>query len=169
VELVEDADTPWAKHPYHAADGLPSSEARSLVRRSIEGARSAASRELRAAVKRARERGHGVSGCAILVGAPMPDWSVDQVLAVHFRMHQAEGALFRDALVRATEACGLRLVEIPEKSLAERAEAALATPWSSLQKRIAQLGKSVGPPWGKDEKDAALAAMVALQGASFRD
>jgi hypothetical protein len=25
------------------------------------------------------------------------------------------------------------------------------------------LGKSVGPPWGKDQKDAALAAMIALR------
>jgi len=31
-------------------------------------------------------------------------------------------------------------------------------------KRIAMLGKSMGPPWGKDQKDAALAAMVALAG-----
>ena len=28
---------------------------------------------------------------------------------------------------------------------------------------VAGLGKSVGPPWGKDQKSAALAAMVALQ------
>jgi hypothetical protein len=33
-----------------------------------------------------------------------------------------------------------------------------------LLKRVAALGKSVGPPWGKDQKDAALAAMIALQG-----
>jgi len=31
----------------------------------------------------------------------MPDWSTDEILAVHFRMHKAEGELFRDALVRA--------------------------------------------------------------------
>jgi hypothetical protein len=29
-------------------------------------------------------------------------------------------------------------------------------------KTIAALGKSVGPPWGKDQKEATLAAMIAL-------
>jgi hypothetical protein len=28
-------------------------------------------------------------------------WSVDQILAVHVRMHQAEGVLFPDAIARA--------------------------------------------------------------------
>jgi hypothetical protein len=58
------------------------------------------------------------------------------------------------------------LVAIPEKRLTEHAEQALATPAAAVMKRIAALGKSVGPPWGKDQKDAALAAMIALQSPS---
>jgi len=162
MDLVEDDSALWAKQPYHAAEGLRPSEARSVVKRGIDAARRIAVREMRAAVKSAHERGHEVEACAVLVGEPMPDWSVDQILAVHFRMHKAEGALFRDVLVRAAAACDLKLVEIPEKSLAEHAEAALATPLGKLQTRIAALGKSVGSPWGKDQKDASLAAMVAL-------
>jgi hypothetical protein len=33
-----------------------------------------------------------------------------------------------------------------------------------VKQTIASLGKSVGPPWGKDQKDAALAALIALRG-----
>jgi len=98
---------------------------------------------------------------------PMPDWTVDEILAVHFRMHKAEGVLFRDALARAAGACGLTLLEIPEKQLDEHAERALATSVNRLRGTIASLGKSVGPPWGKDQKDASLAAMIALQGQRF--
>ncbi len=83
---------------------------------------------------------------------------------MHFRMHKAEGVLFREALARAAGACGVRVVEIPEKLLDEHANKMLATPVSSPRKRIETLGKSVGPPWGKDQKDAALAALIALQG-----
>jgi hypothetical protein len=119
---------------------------------------------MRMAVKRAREAGHEVAACAVLVVDPMPDWSVDEILAVHFRMHKAEGVLFRDALARAAKACGLRLLPVPEKQLDEHAERALATSVNSFRNTIASLGKSVGPPWGKDQKDAALAAMIALQG-----
>ena len=164
LELAEEADAQWAKQPYHAAEGLRSDEARKVVQRGVAAARKLAVREMWAAVKRAREAKHEIVACAVLVADPMPDWSVEEILAVHFRMHQAEGVLFRDALARAANACGLRLVAIPEKLLTEQAERALATSASALMKRIATLGKSAGPPWGRDQKDAALAAMIALQG-----
>ena len=159
VELVEDE---WAKQPYHAAEDLKSDAARDVVKCGVEAAHRIAVREMRAAVKRERE--NEVTACAVLIANPMPDWSTQEILAVHFRMHKAEGVLFRDALVRATEACGLRLVAIPEKLLTKHAERALRTPASDLVKRITALGKPVGPPWGKDQKDAALAALLALQG-----
>ena len=161
IELVEDE---WAKQPYHAAEDLKPGAARDVVKRGVEAARRIAVREMRAAMKRERERENEITGCAVLVVDPMPDWSVDEILAVHLRMHKAEGVLFRDALVRAAKACGLRLVEIPEKMLTLRAERALGLPESSLTKEIAMLGKAAGPPWGKDQKEAALAALVALRG-----
>src|SRR6266850_4628421 len=164
LELVEKEETSWAKQPYHAAENLNANDARDLVRRGIAAARRLAIREMRTAVKHAREAGHEVAACAILMGNPMPDWSVDEILSVHFRMHKAEGVLFRDALAEAAGSCDLKLVRVPEKELDEQAERALATSVASLRKTIASLGKSVGPPWGKDQKDAALAAMIALQG-----
>src|SRR5213594_1849265 len=164
MELVEKEDASWAKQPYHAAERLNAGDARDLVGRGLETARRIAVREMRTAVKRAREAGHEVTACAVLVVDPMPDWTVDEILAVHFRMHKAEGVLFRDALARAAGACGLRVLGIPEKQLDEHAERALATSVNSLRKTIASLGKSVGPPWGKDQKDASLAAMIALLG-----
>jgi hypothetical protein len=79
-------------------------------------------------------------------------------------MHKAEGVLFPDALARAATACGLSLLAIPEKRLSEHALTALGTPMAGLTKTVALLGKSVGSPWGKDQKSATLAAMIALQG-----
>jgi len=163
IELVEEE---WARQPYHAAENLKPDAARDVVKRGVKATHRIAVREMRAAVRREQQRGNIVKACAVLVTDPMPDWSVDEILAVHFRMHKAEGVLFRDALVRATQGCGLRLVAIPEKLLAKHAERVLGTPVRTLVKTIAALGKSVGPPWGKDQKDAALAALVALEGRS---
>jgi hypothetical protein len=160
IELVEEE---WAKQPYHAAEPLERAAARDVVRRGVEAARRIARGELRDAVNREHRRENVVTACAVLVGEPMPDWSVDEILAVHFRMHKAEGVVFRDALARAAVSCGLKIVTIPEKLLGKRAQTVLATPLSALTKTIAALGKSVGPPWGKDQKDAALAAVVALK------
>ena len=164
VELVEKHEASWAKQPYHAAERLNAGDARDLVRRGVATARRIAVREMRAAVRRTCQAGHEVAACAVLVVDPMPDWTVDQILAVHFRMHKAEGVLFRDALARAAEGCGLRFLGIPEKQLEEQAERALGISVTGLRKTIASLGKSVGPPWSKDQKDASLAAMLALQG-----
>jgi len=156
LELIDPADAEWSKQPYHAAHGLDPEEARDVVRRGIEAARRIAARELRAAVAELQRTDHPVAACAVVLGTPMPEWSVEEILSVHFRMHKAEGELFRDALARAAESCGLRFVGIPEKSLPKRAD-------SRLRGRIAGLGKAVGAPWGRDQKEAALAAWVALR------
>ena len=146
IELVDET---WAKQPYHAAEDLPAAEARRLVQRGIDAAHRIAKREMRAFVKRCA--GHEIVGCAVLVGTPMPDWTTEQILSVHVRMHKAEGVLFPAALIAAAEACELKVATIPEKEL-------------TLDDVVATLGKSVGPPWGKDQKSAALAAMIVLNG-----
>lgn len=160
LELVEEE---WAKQPYHAAEDAEPRAARAVVKRGIEAARRIARRELRAAVKRERDRGNEVAGCAVLVGNPMPEWTVEQILAVHFRMHQAEGVLFRDVLIEAAKACELKLLTLPEKTLALEAEQLSRTPASELSKRVGAIGRTAGSPWGKDQKDAALAALVAFR------
>ena len=72
IELVEEADAQWAKQPYHAAEGLPSDKARTVVRRGVKAARRLAVREMRAVVKRAREAKHEIVACAVLIADPMP-------------------------------------------------------------------------------------------------
>ena len=152
IELVDEA---WAKQPYHAAEGLERQKARDLVKRGVEAAHRIALSEMKAAIKRERDRKNEVVGCSVLVGAPMPDWNTDQILAVHFRMHKAEGVLFQNALVHAAERCKLNTRAVPEKDLISHAD-------ELLVKKIAALGKSVGPPWRKDQKEAAMIALMAL-------
>ncbi len=160
IELV---DEEWAKQPYHAAEELEAVEARKLVKQGISLANQGARREIDAITKRARKLNHELVGCAVLVGEPMPDWSVDQILAVHFRMHKAEGVLFREALADAAVKAKLSVLRVPEKQLHDFAKKELSTPLKKALEQITALGKSIGAPFGKDQKDAALAAMIALQ------
>jgi hypothetical protein len=160
IELVENE---WARQPYHAAEGLKSEIARDLVKRGVDAAHKVGVREMCAALKRETDRKNEVKACAVLVGSPMPDWSVDEILAVHFRMHKAEGVLFRDALIHAAKECKIKAVGIPEKELLSYAEHELKAPASKLIAQIAALGKSAGPPWGKDQKEATVAALIALR------
>ena len=146
IELVDET---WAKQPYHAAEELSPDEARLLVQRGIDAAHRIAKREMRAFVK--RSAGNEIAGCAVLVGTPMRDWTIEQILSVHIRMHKAEGVLFAAALIVAAKVCDLNVVAVPEKGL-------------MLDGAVVTLGKSVGPPWGKDQKSAASAAIIVLNG-----
>src|SRR5688572_15526667 len=75
IELVEEE---WAKQPYHAAEDLKPDAARDVVKRGVEMAHRIAIREMRAAVKRERDRENEVTACAVLIANPMPDWSTEE-------------------------------------------------------------------------------------------
>lgn len=163
IELVEKGAA-WAKQPYHAAERLPTNKARERVKLGVESAYRIAGKEMKLTTERLSDQQHEIVGCAVLVANPMPDWTTDEILAVHFRMHKAEGVLFADALARAAVDCKLNLIAIPEKQLNEEAEKRLTTPLNDVMQEVITLGKAVGAPWGKDQKNAALAAIVALRG-----
>ena len=154
--LVDEA---WAKQPYHAAEGLRIEEARDVVRRGIDAARAIAVREMKAAMQRLKDAGCATVSCGVITGNPMPaDWTVDDILAVHFRMHKAEGVLFQDVLLMAARACSLKAVSVNEKRL-------FAEAGPTQMELIAQIGRKAGPPWGQDQRSAALAAMTAFAAA----
>ncbi len=163
IELVEPGDVNWAKQPYHAAEDLPPEKARQLVARGVAAAHRVAKREMQALGKRSSKAGHEIVACAVVVPAPMPDWTTEQILSVHIRMHKAEGVLFPAALIEAASACNLNVFAIPEKELNARAEESLAVPFDVAMKQVVALGKSAGPPWGKDQKLATLAALIVLR------
>jgi hypothetical protein len=159
-------DGAWA--PYHAAEGLDPADARASVRRDIASAHDLATSGIRDAARRMAEAGHDVCGCAVLVGTGMPNWSTGEILAVHVRMHKAEGELFRDVLVAGARACDLQLTTLPEKSALDDAAKMLGVTRARLDADLATLGKSAGPPWGKDQKEAAAAALAALRHGSLK-
>jgi hypothetical protein len=149
--------------PYHAAEGLAPADARESVKRGIAEAHRLAASGIREAARRLADAGHELCGCAVLAGTGMPSWSTDEILAVHVRMHKAEGELFRDVLVAGARACGLELTTLPHKSAIDDAAKKLGLTRPRLDARLAALGRSAGPPWGKDQKEAAAAALVALK------
>ncbi|HEU4431441.1 MAG TPA: hypothetical protein VFT98_21960 [Myxococcota bacterium] len=165
VELVPPDGHEWAKQPYHAAEGLEPEDARDVVKRGVASAHRIAAREMRAARDRCEKDGHDVCGCGVLIGSGMPAWSTDEILSVHFRMHKAEGELFRNALAEGARAAELRLTTLPDKSALDAAAHALGIPRARLDALLTALGKAAGAPWGKDQKEAGAAALVALTGA----
>ena len=149
--------------PYHAAEGLESKAADRYVKAAIGRAQALAKAAIRDAAKRCAGAGHELRGCAVLVGTGMPDWTTDEILAVHVRMHKAEGEMFREVLVDAARACGIEPTTLPDKTAIDAAAAKLRITRARLDADLAALGKSAGPPWGKYQKEAAAAALVVLE------
>ncbi|RDI98515.1 hypothetical protein DVT68_08250 [Dyella solisilvae] len=155
LSLVDAQDAAWARQPYHAAEGLAPERAQALVERSIQAARRAAEVRFSQLLNQLGEAGHEIAGAVVLTSSPMPAWTTEEILAVHIRMHQAEGQLFPDALAAAIAGFGLPLGLIPERELDQLAPS--VCPWAA---EIAALGKWAGPPWGVDQKHAAIAALA---------
>jgi hypothetical protein len=85
----------------------------------------------------------GVRVCAI-VGSERNAGDLGTVLASHARIHLAEGCFYRDVV---REAC-----EVPVHLVAP------------ARLDAAKVGKLAPPPWGRDQKLAALAAFIAKGG-----
>jgi hypothetical protein len=150
------------RQPFHAAEGHPFAAAEDLIRRSTEEAAALAERAVRDVVAELQVRGHEpvASGLLLAAGRPLP--GLREVLASHALIHAAEGELFRDVLRQATRGCGLRLVEVGERELEDRAGRSLRQSEGELRRRVAEWGKALGSPWTRDEKRAALVAWLAL-------
>jgi len=162
IALIDPGEEHWARQPYHAAHGLDRNAAHDVVRRGIDSAHRVALREVARVVQHAAARERRVCACGVVVGAALPAWSTDDILAVEFRMQQAEGALFPAALLYAAEACDLAAVAIPKNRLLEQAMDALHLGGAAIDAAIGALGRSAGRPWASDQKAAALAAWIAL-------
>jgi hypothetical protein len=99
----------------------------------------------------------------VLVGAGMPAWSVAEILSVHMRMHKAEGELFREALLAAAARAGVGITRVREKELEVLAGKVVGLAPAERRARLAEAGRQAGAPWARDQKDAALAAWIALR------
>jgi hypothetical protein len=115
-------------------------------------------------VARLRSQGYTTIGAAILLSSAKLLPPLEKILLSHAMIHTAEGKFFRDCFADACAALELPMVGIRERELDERALDVLGKNCASLKKKIAGLGKTIGPPWTGDEKTAALAAQIALVG-----
>lgn len=161
IELV-DPGIPGAKQPYHEAEEMELRQAQQYVRRCDQAAKRLARKALQGLLRELAKRKHQVIGCGVLLGSGRPLPVLSAILASHPLIHTAEGVLFREALISACERCRLRLLGIKERELHEQATHELRVPADDLRKYLSEMGRSVGPPWRQDHKDAALVAWLVL-------
>jgi hypothetical protein len=151
-----------SSQPYHHAAnlGLPESE-RYLANCAVISERLAftAMGEL---VRELDAQGCRIVGSAVLLASGRPLPSLAKVLASHPLIHTAEGEFFRNTVSKACERLKIPVTAIRERDLEQHARTTLGNAASRVQRKISTLGVSIGPPWTKDHKTAALAAAMIL-------
>jgi hypothetical protein len=62
----------------------------------------------------------------------------------------------------AADEHGLEVFAVPARDLMATAGRELGSSAEALRRALTELGRPIGPPWRKDEKDATLVAWLAL-------
>ena len=163
VEII-DRKTPGAAQPYHFAKDLEIAAAEKFIAGSAATSTQLALAAVRDVVGQLQSQKCNVVAAALLFssGRPLPD--LKKILASHAMIHTAEGEFFRQAFRNACTALKISVSGIRERELEVLAKSELGRDAAPLKKRIAGLGKILGPPWTTDQKAAALAAAIVLAG-----
>jgi len=137
-------------------------QAREFISRMQAEARRLAYRAIRELQSDFLKQRRKLTRCGLVLASGRPLPGLDKILASHALIHTADGELFREAILHASNRCGLRDFRIKERELLERAGEVLGLKGDDLMGRVTELGRSLGSPWSQDEKFATLAAWLAL-------
>jgi len=150
------------RQPYHTAEKMPLNDAAEFVRSVEKESRELGLAGILAVQKELNSLEYKVAGCALLLasGRKLPEF--ENILASHALIHTADGELFRESVRHACSHAMLTLTAIKERALLSAAAKRLNKRPEFLNRKVAALGKSLGPPWTQDEKLSALGAWFVL-------
>jgi hypothetical protein len=159
--LLSDPEEPNSKQPYHVALRFPEKDAAAIVGKLRKIVAGAAKRSVADLLRAADQAGCSVRAAALVVGSLVDPASLHNE---HIRAHALEGQLFRTALEDALRSESIPCAVLLEKTAYTTAAATLHKSPAEAKCVAASLGDSHEGSWRAEEKLAALAAWVALDG-----
>jgi hypothetical protein len=160
--VTADPEMPGAIQPYHYAMNLKLPESDKHLANCAAASTRLAVAAIGDLVEELNARHFHIVGSAVLLASGRSLPPLEKILASHPLIHTAEGEFFRNTVSRACEDLQISVTAIRQRELDERAKAAFGNAASRVLGSIASLGKTIGPPWTKDHKTAALAAALIL-------
>jgi hypothetical protein len=152
-----DSTIDGSKQPFHHAEPMAFSAAKSFIDRCRSSSETLASRAFEDIIA----TNGGLRGCCILTASGRTLPALRDILASHALIHAAEGEFYRDVVAFAAQRRRIRSERVRERDLALAAERLPGTE-RTRRELVEKFGKAVGPPWRQDEKLATLAAWFAL-------
>ena len=157
-----DPEIHGSSQPYHHAANLGFPESERYLANCAAISERVAFTAIGELLKELDVRGCRIAGAAVLLASGRPLPPLAKILASHPLIHTAEGEFFRNAVSKACERLKIPVTAIRERELEQQAKTTFGKAASGIQRRISTLGVSLGPPWTKDHKTAALAAAMIL-------
>lgn len=153
VTLVDDESL---REPYHAAVAVPLGDAPALIETVQKAAAAAAEATIGSLVSAL-----GPVTAVGVVGGNRRIPELAQILAKHARLHEAERHLYEQAIIQGATRAALPVTTLPATgALLGEASHVLGV---ALEPALAALGKSIGPPWQRNYREATAAGLVALE------
>jgi hypothetical protein len=150
------------RQPYHTAEKMPLEEARAFISRVETEAERLVHRAINQLQENLRAQGYQLNRCGLVLASGRTLPPLPQILTSHALIHTADGELFRRAIRQASASSGLASAIAKERDLLIEISGILGLKPSDLTRRIADVGRPLGPPWSQDEKFASLVAWLAL-------
>ena len=156
---LADPWVPESLHPYHHELGDSGPAGAQARRRGCQAAQKAARRAVRTLVGDMKSHRLQPCGAGVVVSSLVDP---ARVTAAHPRAHAQEGKLYREAVEAALGVCGLQFMTLLDKNLRTVAAERLGQTAQQIDATLKAFSHEVGTPWRAPEKQAALAAWLAL-------
>jgi len=151
-----------ANQPYHFAENLDLPEAEMFLGNCFAASKRLAMAAVQDVVGELGGRQYRVVGSAVLLASSRPLPPLSKILASHALIHAAEGEFFREAFSKACEGLDISVTGFRERNLDECVQTTFGKAATRMRQQVSTLGRSLGPPWTKDQKTAALVALIVL-------
>lgn len=158
--VVVDRGAAGSTQPYHHAADLALADAERHITQCAAATEQLALNSIKEALLSLPK--HRVTAAVVLQASGRPLPSLEKILAAHPLIHTAEGEFFRNAAKNACERLGIPVTMFPQRELEERSKKKFGKKASQVQSQIVTANRTLGPPWTKDHKTAALAAAIML-------
>jgi hypothetical protein len=160
VELCDPA-LPESKQPYH--DGLATMrQPGPTLTRLLKSIRRFGEQSLLSVFETVQRRESELLGVGVVAGSLIDPATISNE---HIRIHAMEGQLFRELVTSVAVRRGLSCVVWRERDLMSAAVKNLQQSGASVRRALATWGRVAGAPWRAEQKSAALAAWLVLNGA----
>jgi hypothetical protein len=145
-----------SKQPYHAVESMNTEAAAARLDEYMAVSVRLALASILSESEKLKGLGLRLGAVGILDSSGRKYVGLSSILASHALIHGADGDHFRNALSSAAEQHGLRVCRVPARGVETHAAEHLKQPVDRLLDAVNQLGRVAGPPWGADQKKAAL-------------